>query len=44
MSESTLSFASSELFRKQLLVRSVNTNAFLKITDIAAAKAALAKP
>lgn len=30
--------------RKQLLVRSVNTNAFLKITDIAAAKAALAKP
>lgn len=30
--------------RKQLIVRTVNTNAFLKITDIAAAKTALAKP
>ena len=30
--------------RKQLLVRTVNTNAFLKIEDIEAAKAALAKP
>jgi len=30
--------------RKQLLVRSVNQNAFLKIEDIAAAKAALTKP
>jgi hypothetical protein len=30
--------------RKQLIVRTVNTNAFLKIEDIAAAKTALAKP
>lgn len=30
--------------RKQLIVRTVNQNAFLKITDIAAAKTALAKP
>lgn len=30
--------------RKQLLVRSVNTNAFLKIDDIAVAKQALTKP
>jgi len=30
--------------RKQLIVRTVNQNAFLKIEDIAAAKTALAKP